>query len=119
MEPDCERRTEMTTPTNAPAKAPAKKAGPAKAAAKAPAKKVPATAATKISWTNQGEKNERGECEGIGTAGDREYKILAGTDGGKFTASVTVDKGKPTVLIENVSGKVAWAKCVAHNKAAA
>jgi len=32
---------------------------------------------------------------------------------------VKVDTGKPTTLAENVSGKVAWKKCVDHAKSMA
>lgn len=96
-----------------------KAAAPKPAPAKAPAKKAPAkvsTPATKITWKNQGEKNEKGECEGVGTADGREYRITR--DGDAFKATVKVG-GTTTVLAEGVSGKTAWQKCVAHNQGAA
>jgi hypothetical protein len=99
----------------------AKKPAPAKKApAKPAAKKAATTAAPKIKWTPTGQKDPKtGECESVGVLGDRQYEITRNADGGKFTATVKVDKGKPTTLAENVSGKVAWKKCVDHAKSVA
>ena len=96
----------------APAKAPAK-AAPAKPAAKAPAKP-----STKITWKTAGEKDKNGDAPATGTLGDKTYEIARSGDG-KFTATVKVGKGKPTVLAENVSGKTYWAACVKHSKGVA
>ena len=95
----------------------AKKPAPTKAPAKAAPKKQAGdkTAVAKITWKNLGEKNEKGECEGVGTADGREYRIMR--DGDAFKATVKVG-GKTTVLAEGVSGKTAWQKCVDHNKSA-
>ncbi len=102
----------------------AKKPAPAKAAAektvtaaipsvKAAAVKAPAN----ITWKNLGEKNEKGECEGVGTADGREYRIMR--DGDCWKATVKVGS-KTTTLGENLkSGGAAWSKCVEHNKKAA
>jgi hypothetical protein len=96
-----------------------KAASPKPAPAKAPAEPAPKkqagdkTAVAKIAWKNLGEKNEKGECEGVGTADGREYRIMR--DGDAFKATVKAG-GKTETLAENVSGKTAWQKCVAHNK---
>lgn len=91
----------------------AKKPAPTKAAPKKQAGDK--TAVAKLTWKNLGEKNEKGECEGVGTADGREYRIMR--DGDAFKATVKVG-GKTTVLAEGVSGKTAWQKCVDHNKSA-
>jgi hypothetical protein len=96
----------------------AKKPAPAKAPAEPAPKKQAGdkTAVAKITWKNLGEKNEKGECEGVGTADGREYRIMR--NGDAFKATVKVG-GKTTVLAEGVSGNAAWQKCVAHNRSAA
>ncbi|MGO9032232.1 hypothetical protein [Mycobacterium sp.] len=99
-----------------------KAASPKPAPAKAPAEPAPKkqagdkTAVAKITWKNLGEKNEKGECEGVGTADGREYRIMR--DGDAFKATVKLG-GKTTAQAEGVSGKTAWQKCVAHNKGVA
>jgi hypothetical protein len=99
---------------------PAGKQTPAKAPAKAPAKKAPAgntPVATKIAWKLDGEKDAKGQAEGTGTCGDREYRITGKGDSWKATVK---QGGKTTTIAENVkSGKAAWQKCVDHNKSAA
>jgi hypothetical protein len=65
---------------------PGGKAAPAqaKAAAKAPAKKTAPRATSppaKIKWTPQGERDEHGDCESVGTSGDHEYAITRQADG--------------------------------------
>jgi hypothetical protein len=91
-------------------KAASPKPAPAK---KATAAKAPAKAAPKIKWTPKGEKDPKtGECESIGVLGDRQYEITRNADGGKFTATVKTGKGKPRTLVEDTTGKLAWARCV-------
>jgi hypothetical protein len=88
------------------------------APAKAPAKKqADKTAAPKIAWKPQGEKDANGECESVGTAGDRTYEITRAGDGWKATVK---QRGKTTTIVENAkSGKAAWAACVRHSKSVA
>jgi hypothetical protein len=118
-----------TTKTSTPAtarKAPAKKAAPAtkapaKAAAKpaeaqeAPApKKATPTQGPKLKWVKTGEPNDSGNCPSRAETEDGVY-VIDGYD--TATATWTPEGGKPEVLAENVSGKTAWSKCVAHHKA--
>ncbi|MFZ0714783.1 hypothetical protein [Mycobacterium sp.] len=89
-----------------------------KAPAKTPAKKAPAkpkVASTKITWTNDGEKDAKGQAPGTGVCGDRTYNITGSGENWKCT--VQIGKAKPEVLGENLkSGGAAWRKCVDHNK---
>jgi hypothetical protein len=116
----------MTTTTSAPATtapaatkvAPAKKTAPAKAAPKkAPAKTAEKQAATgtssKIKWTLDAERDEKGRLpqHGIG-AGGVEYAITG--SGSEWTATATVD-GKTEVLAENVGHTKAYTVCVKAN----
>jgi hypothetical protein len=94
-------------------------AGKKPAPAKAPAKKASgtSTASTKISWTAEGEKNERGEYpSSTGICGDTEYKITRQADG-SFKATVKVGAKAPTVLVADAkSGNAAWKRCVEQSK---
>ena len=98
----------MTTPTTTkkPARMAAKKAAPKQA-----------TTATKITWRTTGEKDARGQAEGVGMCADREYKITGADNCWKATVTVG---SKTTTLGENLkSGGAAWTACVRHNKSAA
>jgi hypothetical protein len=102
---------------------PAGKQAPAKAPATAPAKSEmrmqagTGTAAAKISWKPEGEKNDKGEYDrSVGTCGDKTYSITRQADG-SFKATVMVGKGALKTLAENAkSGNAAWQKCVADAK---
>jgi hypothetical protein len=113
----------MTTTTPAPAtKAPAK-AKTEKPAAKAPATKAPAkkaatpaTTSTKIRWTLDAEKDDKGRAPQHGTgAGGVEYSISG--SGGEWKATATVD-GKVELLAENVGHTKAYTVCVKANAVA-
>jgi hypothetical protein len=65
---------------------------------------------------NGNARNAKGECESVGTADGREYKITRDGDGFKATVK---QGGKTETLAEGVSGKTAWQKCVKHNQGVA
>jgi hypothetical protein len=64
----------------------------------------------KIRWTPDGERDANGECESTGVAGNRTYAITRSGEG--WTATVKTGKGKPRTLVEDTTGKLAWARCV-------
>ncbi len=97
----------------APAKAPAKAAAPEKPAEQA---KSPST---KIKWTIDGERDEKGRVNQHGTSPINGLTYVVNGEGTSWSAVVTGGKGGPEVLVEGVSHTTAYLKCTAHAKAAA
>ena len=116
-------QTEVTTPEGDGGQAPEAEAnndGEAKDEGEAKVKAPKARAGKKLVWTNTTDKNENGECEGTGKRNGNVYQILQNEDG-TFNGLHFVEDaegnrvGDITVVAENVTGHVAWRKCVDHH----
>jgi hypothetical protein len=96
---------------------PAKNAPAKKAPAKAPAKKTaPVPAGSKLRWTLDGERDEKGRVPQSAGASDGATYAVTGS-GKEWQATVTRD-GKVEVLAEGVSHTTAYLRCTAANKEA-
>jgi hypothetical protein len=86
----------------------------AEEAEKAPKKR----AGQKINWTMlDDQRDENGDCEALGERNGNNYAINRNEDGSFNATHQLGDDGPVTTLAENVSGKVAWRKCVDHHNA--